>query len=169
MNNIKRNPGDNIGGHRMFLFIPVEDVESIPDAVNMVVSEDIELKTDKAWYYGLFTQDTHGYVEPMEENEAGPYYKKKLTGFISTVTKEMTALIEDFESRLFVLISLDNNGNLRLIGSLNEPMRVSIDETSQDNAAGRSGYSVMFRRDSTFKSYFYEPETTINWNSYAAE
>lgn len=169
MNNINRNSGDNTGGHKVFLFIPVEDVSSIPKAEGMIVVEDIVLKEDKAWYSGLFTNDTHGYVETQDEGEAGTYYKKNMTGFVPTVNEAMNALLEDCENRRFIIVTHDNNERLRILGSLEEPMKLTADENSQNVTSGRGGYSVSFFRDSSFKSYFYEPVTPINWDSYLLE
>jgi hypothetical protein len=156
MEDIKQPVGDNLGGLLRFNYIPVKDVESIPDAIDGKVVEEVVVKEGKRWYAGYATQGTIGFSEPTEKNPAGTIFKPLFVGVCPQDNEQNNFLFHQKRDQQFIIDITDSNGLRRLVGSIAEGLEFSAALSTQTDVAGRNGYNISYSGDTTHRSYIYD-------------
>jgi len=79
--------GYNLGGIDQFWFIPVDDVQSIPDEESNVIEQDIQLVGSAKFSIGYATQETLQFTENQNRDAQGNFYEQSLSGFTRRTRK----------------------------------------------------------------------------------
>lgn len=146
---------DNMGGNQRFLFIPITDIEILYLAVNQIVSTPPELKTDCSFFKGYASYKTLLFEEKQEQSAAGSYFNQKLSGFYPKINPTAIALFSEMQNQYFIVIVLDNNGQLRMVGNLEQPLKMRYSLSTGSNPATRNGVEYEFAGQSQFPAPFF--------------
>lgn len=155
MDDINKFTGDNIGSIKSFQFIPVDDILTIPAAVNHIINQQITLKPGKAWFNAYVTEGTLNFKEEEKANEHGVFYLQTLSGFIPKDFKDLTVLFNEMDGFKYIINYVDNNGKKKIAGSLDSPLQFELKLDTSDATSGRNGHLITFFGESKHKAYFY--------------
>ena len=91
------------------------------------------------------TQDTSGAVLNQKTDFAGTTFLHEITGYVSGYNKDSETYINQMiRIKKFVVIYMDSNGTLVMLGTPDIPIRFSADfETGETNTSKR-GYKLKF-------------------------
>jgi hypothetical protein len=157
MQNIDFEVGHNVGGiDPILFFVPVEDVEEIPEEVGVTITDNIVFVTDKKFYIARFILDTLSFSEQKDVNKYGAAYKQKITGSIAKDTPDLANILYEMQQQRFICIYRDSNGFYKLVGSINNYLLFEHDLDTDNNSSGRNGVKVTFRGESRTPAFFYE-------------
>lgn len=154
---------DNLGGNKSFMFCPVGDIVSIPDPISNIVMTAATMATGKTFLNGYAAPKTLLFEENDQKNSAGTYFIQKISGFYPKITSTILALFKEMQNDKFILIVKDNNGYIRLVGSLEQPAQFRYKSSTASNIPSRNGISFGFEAQSIYPALFYNP-TIINTN-----
>ncbi len=126
---------DNLGGGKRLLFVPVADVESISPIWRNSIESSIVLKPGKQFYELIFILDTLRFKENRKVSSGATTYTVTITGILPKSRVELYAMLQNFDSKRFILVYVDKNGTQRLVGSIRNP---AIFNDSDANDGGRT-------------------------------
>lgn len=155
MNDVNKFTDDNLGGVMLFKFIPVDDVSSIPTAVNHIIPTGVVLKPGCRWYEFYGTIGTIEFTEKKQDSEAGAFYKKSLKAITPKVRTELDLVFNEMKNRRFILDVTDNNGIRKIVGSIEAGLKFSDESNTKSEASQRNEYSIEFSGEGEDKSYTY--------------
>lgn len=155
MDDINKFTDDNLGGIFLFRFIPIEDIATIPEPLDHEINAPVTLTATARWFDFYGTPGTIELSEDDNQNEAGTYYKKKLTAITPKNRTELDKIFTEMRHRQFVLDVTDNNGIRKLVGSTTEPLKFKCKSSTKSEAAQRNEYAIEFYGDGVEKSYTY--------------
>lgn len=136
-----RNPLDNIGGMRFFRFAASDYVSSIPYPSGKIVTGPISFHLAYTWSVGYSPYDAIDYeLESIPDSKA---YKFSIEGFAPKIQELTSSLFDEMKDHRFILDTYDNNGNRKLIGSIDNPVGFRYKEVSS-KPGGRNGYAFSF-------------------------
>ncbi len=153
MTDILKPIGDNIGGLQKLEFIPIIDVDSIPDPVQGTIDDPI-LKLGKRWFQCYFSPGTLGFSEEKNNSGAGIQYNPVLTPFIPKDNPELSAILREMDGYLFLVKYQDNNGYMKLVGDLNTGLRFESSLSTGNTPAERNGHKLKFTAIMSHKAWF---------------
>lgn len=156
MKDIKKPNGNNLGGVIRFNFIDVNDVESIPDSIDDVVSEAVVLKEGAQWSCGYGTQFSIGYSEPTESTNAGTIYKKSFDASCPQDCAENKNLFRLKRNKRFILDIYTSNGLRLLVGTIEEPLQFTSNLATKTQMTELAGYVIKFYGDGSLPSPIYD-------------
>lgn len=146
---------DNMGGNRRFLFIPDTDIELFPPVANQLINTPPILKSDCSFYKGYSSHKTLLFDEKQQKSDAGTYFNQILSGFYPKINPLALALFSDMQMRGFILIVLDNNNQLRIIGTPDHSARLRYSLSTGATPATRNGIEYEFYCQSIFPAPFF--------------
>ncbi len=147
MNNFPEFDMESMGGNSSFKFSPIENIASIPDAINDVITSDVVFKPGCAWYDGLALQNSLDFSEEQKKSDAGESFQTNISGMVPKLTHEYLAQFNEMRRHRFVVQITDNNGNARISGSVLAGMQFAFDQKSKNTPSGTSGFSYSFSLD----------------------
>lgn len=147
MNDINKHCSDNIGGVYLLKFIPKTDVSSIPATINGKVCEPVILNSGARWYEFYGTEGTKSLKEDQQPSEHGDYFKLKLAGSTPKIRTDVSDIFNEMKDQEFIIDCTDNNGNRRLLGTINEPLRFQFTSDTGNGAANKNAYTFEFYGD----------------------
>ncbi len=144
------------GGLVTVEYIPIEDVESVPDAVgtDSTITTAVVLKAGKAWYSVSVPNDTFDFDENRAEGIQGEMYEKEVSGFLAVDNAAVRSVISEMNARRFLLKCKDSNGLIRLLGSLEYPYRFTSKLTKNKDFRQGAGHSLLFKSASPYMDLF---------------
>lgn len=163
LSNFNRSDGmDNMPGFYKVMFVPARKVVNIPDAVDLVVADDIELKAGANWYQGEFIVTTSNFGDRDQANAAGTFRPMLLQGYYPGSTPARTWNFHQMrKERYFIVLFYENNGYVRILGSLENPAEFSFEEANGIlGAPGGTGYNISFNASSELPALYYQAEVT---------
>jgi hypothetical protein len=146
---------DNQGGNLQFYYLPVNNVSLIPRAVNGTVLSEISLKDIANWFLGYSTNDLLSFESQLVSNEHGSYYENTVKGFYPKPSATFIEYLYDVRHRKFILLVMDSNGRLRIVGSVEQPCTLTFVEKTGTRAQDLPGVSFEFRCENYNPCYFY--------------
>ena len=138
------NNADNLGGNQGFSFIPSNLVEYIPPTISGYVNDDPVLASGAAFFNGYATAKTLLFEEKEQKTNAGISYLQKISGFYPKITPTVVSLFTQMRNRKFIVKITDNNGLLRLAGTLEQPLEFGFSLSTGNNPATRNGITFEF-------------------------
>jgi hypothetical protein len=152
INDIKRHDDDNLGGNNSYIFIPEDDVLTIPTVFEGAIHTEIILKPLKKWFFGYGTEGTLRFTDVESENDHGTFYLKKFMCNVPKNRAELVAIFNKMKNRKFILLLTDNNGEKILVGTKEEPLSFKNRFDSKDDVPGRNEHEVEFYGEGVDKS-----------------
>lgn len=140
---------ESMGGNFTFQFIPVKYTQSMPENVGSVVASLPTPITGKAILNGLAIMDTLTFNEKQATQDAGDYFTTEIKGFVPKMDSTTLSLFNEMRRHRHIVMITDNNGKLRVCGTLNNGMEFKFDQDTKDTPAGSNGYSFIFTGKST--------------------
>lgn len=144
MDNFPLQNTDHVAGLRSFEYIEAKNVLALPEGDLVEISEaDISLKAGASWKMGeqAFKSLTH--AEPEVESDAGNYFENSVGGFYVGDSTAFRRLLRDMQHKKFILKVRDNEGKLKLVGTVDEPLRFKADYQA-GTVGGLKGYRFTF-------------------------
>ncbi len=90
-------------------------------------------------------EDSASFSEDLLTSFAGKAYKVEISAIVPCDTSESVKLITDMERRCkYLVIYQDGNGNYKLAGTFNVPLRFSAKATTGTGASGLNRYEISF-------------------------
>lgn len=147
----------NAGGLAKILFIAVSEIASMPDIINGWISE-INVLPGGVIYAFDIVQDS----AKFSEKKIGPnFYEYQVESLISKNRLAIRNNLEKIDKREFIALAQDNNGDTRVIGSLDNACRFSDEAESGSNFADLNNYKVSIEwKSRTRAAYFPISEPT---------
>lgn len=156
LRNINRWESENMGGNFRFYLVPVHYVDGeLPEATDGVLSTSIPLVSGKKWFRWYGTLDTLAADSDLKNSNAGDYHENSLEMFVPGDELSWRQMFQDMRQMGFLLMREDNNGNFKLLGSLEEPIRFRYRFRSGDKSTDLRGYEVEFYSESIDSELFY--------------
>lgn len=132
-----------LGGASDFEFIPVTDVSAIPLPVDGIITDAITLVSGKQWFTGYASQGSLQLDESREETAAGNVNNVTVKGFYPDISSEMLSILEQMIPYRYLVQVTDMMGNVRLCGSLTEPLTFSFMRSTKSSPSERPGCCVV--------------------------
>lgn len=144
---------NNIGSITKIYYVFKDDVLSIsdPDEDNIV---EIQLKLTKKLKEFNFTVFTAGFVEPEKNHSAGNYFDQSVKCKRPKIDTENNIDLDSLKDRELLLITIDGNINLNLVGSLDSPVFIKKSLIRPGDPSGYNGYDIEFYSKSPQPAYF---------------
>lgn len=153
MNDFPSPSKEHIGGLKIFRFIPVEDVISLPETQELDFF-DMELQPGAVWYNALAAYQSISHTDQLNQSPHGDYFSNEVNAFYPGTSRELEALFGEMINRRFLVRTKDYDGNERLIGTLEDPL--TFERTFGSSRPGeRKGYGLSFKNQQRSQSYFY--------------
>lgn len=146
---------DNIGGLELLEFALANDISSIPDAINMLVTTAIVMKSGKRFYECPFTLESAGFSETASDTPNGALYNKTVKVFVPCDNNANAHIFDQMENGRFIVVTKDNNGRQRIVGTVEQPLQVKIERNTQQAHGDTPGVTLTFYGEGTHQSYFY--------------
>lgn len=164
LSNFKKSDGhDNMPGFYKIQFIPARKVLLIPEHNQLNVEVDIELKPGSSWYEGEFIVTSSNFGDKDQSNQAGTFRPMELQGYYPGATPARTWNFHKIrKERYFIVLFYENNGYVRILGSLENPAEFFYEEANGIlGAPGGTGYNISFKAVSDLPALYYQAEATV--------
>ncbi|MCD4681111.1 MAG: hypothetical protein K8S00_12070 [Bacteroidales bacterium] len=153
MNNINKLSEDNLGGLEKFWIVLAEHVNGI--LYNAIAPNlKLELIPTGSLYHIYCTADNLQFSEEKKNDFNGDHYQCKLEGICPNNYNDLQLILEELDTKEFLIIFKDNNGNYKLFGQLNEPLTLNNNYSSTPNYAGLNAHRLTFSRKMKKRSKF---------------
>jgi len=154
MNNFPKPEMDSLAGLDEFYFVQVEKVNTIPDPVDSFIDSLIVLKSGVVWLKGYAAIDTLKLSEKPQLTNHGQIIKSELSGFVPD-SVSIQQLFSEMAGKKFVVKAKDNDGRVRLIGSIEQPLEF-IPEFDTQTVSQQKGHLFRFSGNLSWQSPFYD-------------
>lgn len=154
--NFPLKPDRNQGGNRGFTFIPVRDIQTFPLIYNSQVLAEVIPVTGKTMLNGYATPESLNFSEIARREDEGIIVETTIKGFTPGHLPELLTLFYEMERTRFVVITADNQGKRRLVGSPRYPLQFIWDFESGEAKTDRQGLTFRFTGLSRYKAPVYE-------------
>ena len=161
MINLNNPVGDNLPGVRTVYFTEANNVFSIASDTDYIVSDDITLIGGAIWYTMGFSYDTARLRVNERKNRIGSYFDIALEGAIPKPTQAKMYSLNTLKNRNFVLVVIDRNGLIKIIGDEENYMRLLWSESSGRSAGENNQIAIRFTGKVLKKPIFYNGTITI--------
>jgi len=139
-------PSDNMGGLLKIWAVPPTEITIGTNSVSFSTTDNIV-----AMYC---SPGSMSFTEKESDEKAGKIYKTELSAFIPKDTPEAQVIINDMNRRKWVVISLDQNEQFKVAGTVAIPLRVSFDLATGADTPDRNGHTVTFYGSQVSKAMF---------------
>lgn len=128
---------ENMGGILKLWAVPSSDISVSGNQITFLRETNlIEINLQ---------QDSGYFTEELSESFAGTIYKAEITAILPGDTPEKVQIIGEMERRRKYLVILqDGNGNYKLAGTREVPLRFSARANTGTGAAALNQYSISF-------------------------
>jgi len=131
-----------MAGVASFQFVEALGIDSLPDPVAGIINQ-ITLKSGYAWKAGYSAYDSLQFEEEPIESDHGLYFNSTLRGFVPDAAA-INTLFSEMKGRWFILKITDNDGLIRIVGTLDQPLQFSS-HLDTETASGQKGHSYAFK------------------------
>lgn len=143
---------DHVAGLKLFRFIDVEQVNSLPSSQEIKLT-DIGMPSGAVWYNGAASMRSISHADEQVSSPAGDYYSNRIALFYPGTSRDLEQLFDEMINKRFLIRTRDYQGNERLIGTLENPLEFTR-SFSAAQLGGRKGYSLEFSNRQLRQSYF---------------
>jgi hypothetical protein len=156
LSNVSRGCAPNVPGLFKLYLIRVDEVDTIPAAVYQTISTNLTLAAGKAFAVWEFTEETAKVDENAVGEADGKSFEDMIDFFIpgddATKAYQFSQMLND----RFIAITKDGNGNIKIHGDLDRPMRLETQSFTTGAAnADRKGTSFQLKCNASHKAYWY--------------
>ena len=141
LRNVVQAPEDNLGGIEALWYARVSDLLNF-DALGDLPIAQLELQPGACWYQLVSTRGTVRYKQtPHDLGRHGQSHTQKLTGTVSRHSTELAAGLEALERQELVVLYRDQNGQVQLVGTPEQPLSWSdAYDAGEVSASQRNNY-----------------------------
>ena len=160
------NPEDlnfnNPGGVHRALILDHDGVSDTPDVVfgTHRIDGPITVASGYAWEEDYFTEHTAGHSETETIQKGDNAWTQRVEMFSPLTDGASIKGQVDHERRRYVIDCIDRNGQRRLVGTKEQPLRLVHSYTTNADPAGRKGTIMVFEGVTTERAYFYDPDAS---------
>jgi len=150
----------NNGGINQFFFTDADTILKDPrprhglQATSLVV-EEIPLIPNAFWYQAKVTKFTLRYRLRVRNTRHGVIYRHALEGALGKMRPESLEFFNQFRHRKWVVVYLDRNGLLVMVGSKKYPLEFEFSAETGRQVADLNGSDFEFAGESKYPSWFY--------------
>jgi len=163
MNNFPTPNIDNLAGLEKFNFIEVENIVSIPEPLDQIISSPITIKIGSVWLNGYGSINSLKFSEISKKNDSGIYYKCELNGF-TPESIEILQLFSKMDGHKFILRITDNDDLIKILGKADQPLEFNTDFQTQ-TVNGVKGYNYKFFGNIKKRSPVYDLDSSSSYPS----
>jgi len=143
MGNINRHTGINIGGLNPVSWVFREDVAGFTFNETTLFCS-VSLKTGKSWNSLYGTPETIQLESESQDTPSGMKYIYKLKKFVPKDRPEVESELLRMTGRRLILKVTDKNGTIRLLGTMETPMKMTSKLLKPLVIEGFNGYDILF-------------------------
>ena len=155
LQNIDSFSGDNLGSLLELKVIRKDEIDSMPAPSDGVIYGDIELKAGKAWATWNVTRSTPRHRASSKSSMEGDYESANLNFMIPKDQASVRRMLELAQEDEHVVLFKDANGQQKVFGNLDNPVRFRFSHDSGAAHSQRNAYSCEFFSEGTTNSWFY--------------
>jgi hypothetical protein len=134
---------DNIGGTIALRLARTHDIIAMPMPVQGVYIAAPTFVATSGWYRVRIVEDTGEFSEEEERATGGPVWRHRFVGNVAGDDIGLRNSLDAFVRWPLVVECTDGNGNVRRMGSLDNPAWMQIAPyTTGTGAAARNGYRI---------------------------
>ena len=160
MGNISRHTGINIGGLNPVSWIFREDVAGFTFNETTLFCS-VTLKTGKSWNSLYGTPETIQLESESQDTPSGMKYLYKLKKFVPKDRPEVESELLRMTNRRLILKVTDKNGTIRLLGTMDSPMKMTSKLLKPAALETFNGYELLFSGEFSGPAGFLQPPTGI--------
>lgn len=153
---IARLTESNMGGLVTLEVIKASHVVSLPDAVNGVIYGDIVLAEGTGFVTWYGTDETLNIRSSIKEAVEGTVANNRLPFIISKDRPEIKYMLDNAREDEFIVKYTDANGQVKLFGTPESPLKFQYDHGSGAERSDKNGYECEFYYEGPNNIYFYE-------------
>ena len=153
MNKIDLFTGPNMGGITRLYYCPAFGIDSIsdPDANGYVT---VSFKNGFNWYEIVAALETTSFEDKSVKVPAGVYFEKMITFLIPKDRAEILETLNDFFQLRLICRYKDANGQYKIVGDLEYPLKFSYQLTVPSQTKNLNGIFGTFKGYGACLSYF---------------
>lgn len=144
---------ENMGGVLRLWAIPKSDITLSGKTLTIVSDTNM---------VSIYTsEDSATFVEEIVKSFAGTVFKVEITAKVPGDNSGTLNLIAEMERRSkYLVVYIDGNGNYKLAGSTDAPLRFSSKATTGTGAAGLNNYAITFSGQQLKRALFIDSPFT---------
>jgi hypothetical protein len=147
--------GTNVGGLRYLQVVDVEDILSIPDAIDGIIQSAISLKSGVDLAVIGFPQGTGEFTESTKDADSGQVKTSKIRVELPKDAVELGEWANTFDEREVVAIYMDENGVAVIVGDLDRPLSIKINRNIGRRPSDKNYYEMSLEGISDHYAYYY--------------
>jgi hypothetical protein len=156
LQNIDSFSGDNMGSLLELRVIRKDDVSAIPDPVDGVIYGDITLNAGKSLVTWNVTRSTPRHRSSNKGSMEGDYEEASLNFVIPKDQPAIRRMLQLAQEDEHIVLYKDANGQWKLFGSLDDPVRFRFSHDSGGSHSQRNAYSCEFYSEGAANTWFYD-------------
>lgn len=171
---IKRHTGPNMAGIVELKLVRSDNVVTVPTAIDGVIYDSVEFLEGFGFVSWATTSQSVG-IKSRHMSDLEGTSKRSSLPF--SLPKDNPGVAQQLERAIddeFIVLFRDANGNLKIFGTKENPVRFKFDYDTGKAHRGKNGYDCEFYYDGNHNVYFYEgdvpvapitvPPVRIEWN-----
>lgn len=131
-------------GFSSFQFTPSQNLSNIPNVVSAEISSAVSFSGSNDWYDGSFLKGSSSLSEKQKEIDGNDYHELLFSARVPGHDKELLALFQEMKRYRHIILVTDNQGDKRLCGTLQEPLRFSFNVITQEQPGDFKGIEFSF-------------------------
>lgn len=156
LSEIARLTSSNIGGVVELKVARVDDIASMPNPDDDTIYGDINFKTGGGWHSWWPTSQTIGVSSQNADGMEGDYKMNSMPFIISKDRQGIKAMLDKAEQDDFIVLFKDGNGNPKIFGTIDRPVKFSFSQSTPEAHSSRNAYSCQFTYSGPDNIYFYD-------------
>ena len=161
MTDISRHTGKNIGGINCIHWIFAEDAASLNYNVPSLYCQ-VLLRPGRFWNRLYGTPETVQLESEQQDTPAGPKYLYKLKVLVPKDRTQVELQLMSMANRRMIIKVEDKNGTIRILGTMESPMKLTSKLTKPAALETFNGYDLLFAGEfSTPAGFLGDPSAGI--------
>ncbi|HEY3406434.1 MAG TPA: hypothetical protein VGK59_23765 [Ohtaekwangia sp.] len=161
LRNIKRlSRADNLGGILILKVARKDDIESIPDPVGSIISGNIVFKAGKGFVTWEATLESVRSQSNSRANREGTSRQNRITFTVPKDDALIKAQLDQAEGDEIIILITDGNGNNKLFGQLDLPVKLEYDHDSGATFGNLNHYQCSINYQGPNNIFFYSGAVT---------
>lgn len=146
LNHFPANQENNPGGNKNFFYRPIEDIESIPEAIAKVISDSIVFVSGvDGFFSGYSTPETLDFSEKqIVDVDLGDAFEVRISGFYPCAHPDYDELFDTLSQYRHIVLCADNQDRQRLAGNIEKGLKFSANFTTGGKYSNLKGYAFEF-------------------------
>lgn len=124
LRNVAQLPADNLGGVAAIWYTRAADLLNYPALGGLTITQNLALRDGAFWYQLVSVARTVRYKQtPKAIGRHGDIHQQLLVGTLARHTAPLAAGLEALEGQDLVALYRDQNGEVQLVGTPEQPLR----------------------------------------------